>query len=640
MNIRQEHMLKFLIGEQQPVTGEQLAISIQVTSRTIRNDIKEIERLLVDKDAGAVICSIRGQGYQLNILDDEKFRTFIQTMLEKEELIPSEPGDRVHYLVKRFLLSCHFLKVENLADELFVSRSTLQSDLKEVKDILTHYQLELAKRPNYGLRVVGEEKHIRYAIAEFLFRKSPNFRSDLYFTECLLPVRQMELIQQIVLRQLKIEEFNLSDVSLNNLVVHIAIVCRRINSEQYIQIVNQDEIDIRVQKEYHVAKKILAKIEEVLGLTFPTVEITYVAMHLLGTKLFINTTTKNIKTNFDKDIFLTAEKMVNRVEETMQLGIINDQELIVAIAMHLKPAIYRYKNNMNVNNPMLESIKVNYPLAFEAGVIASYAIEENFNLAVDENEIGYIALHFGAAMERVKLQARAKRCLIVCTTGLGSSQLLLYKLRAKYGSQLKIIGTTQLHSLPQYNKDEIDFIISTVPLNDLIDIPHVVIDTLLDDSELKKIDKKIFTAKKSVVDYYLEKDLIYLNLDLSTPDEVITFLGNEVIEKEYAEKDIINSVLEREKAASTSYGNLVAVPHPLESMSDRTFWTLAILKRPIDWGGNQVQFVCLLHVSDKNKEDLEPMYNYLFQLVDDKRMIQSILTATDTWSVLNMLKRM
>ncbi|WP_067840094.1 BglG family transcription antiterminator [Amphibacillus sediminis] len=638
MNTRQQILLKKLIGEPKPITGDQLARLIQVTSRTVRNDLKEMDSVLEAQDAGAKIVSVRAQGYQLDVMDEDKFRAFIQSVVEVDKNVPVEPEDRVQYLVKKFLLSPGYLKIEDLADELFVSRSTLQNDLKDVKVILDQYQLELAKRPNYGLKLAGKERQVRYAISELLFRRTT--MSELNHQEWLLPTEQMEMIYQIVLQRLKAVQLNLSDIALNNLVVHIAIACKRIKNEQYVELVNQDEAEIRAKKEYQVAKAIIEEVEARLAINFPTAEISYVAMHLLGTKLFLNKNKQDMQNSFDRAILMTVEKMVKAVEKQMQLGILDDQELYAGIAIHLKPAIHRYKHGMNIRNPMLEAIKVNYPVAFEAGVIASQVIDEQYGITVDENEIGYIALHFGAAIERAKLQVKPKRCLIVCTTGLGSSQLLLYKMRAKFGNQLTIIGATELHNLSQYDEESIDFIVSTVPLPDSITIPHIVISTLLGDQELAKLEEMVQANDRSIIDRYLTKDLIYLNLKLKTPEQVITFLGNELIRKGYTTEGIIETVMEREKAASTSYGNLVAIPHPLEAKSDRTFWTLATLAEPIDWSGNQVQFVCLLHVADHNKEGLEPMYKSLIRFVDDRGIIDEILVTDDVKTVLKIIKRM
>ncbi|MCH1922253.1 PRD domain-containing protein, partial [Shewanella sp. A3A] len=91
--------------------------------------------------------------------------------------------------------------------------------------------------------------------------------------------------------------------------------------------------------------------------------------------------------------------------------------------LHLKPAMNRYRYGMNLRNPMLDAIKANYPVAFETAVLAGLVLEQETGLHVEENEIGYLALHFGAAMERSKLQHAPKRCMIVCASGIGSARL-------------------------------------------------------------------------------------------------------------------------------------------------------------------------------------------------------------------------
>jgi len=639
MNTRQQHILKQLIGEHGHITGKQLADLLQVSSRTIRSDLKEIESRFQKENSGARIISLYGQGYYLDVIDEDKFKSFLRTITDKDETMPVEPEDRVQYLVRLFLLSSDYLKIEDLADKIFVSRSTLQNDLKDVKVTLNQFYLELTSRPNYGLKLSGKEKHIRYAISELLFRDTFISLENENQQKWLLPVKQMELIRNIVLKRPKEVQLNLSDIGLNNLVIHIAIAYRRINHEQYVQS-NKEEYELKSKREYQVAKRIIKDIEDTFEIEFPAVEISYIAIHLLGSKLFLSKNHTEVANNIDGKIIEIVTKMVNRVEKQMHLGIIEDQELHAAIAIHLKPTIHRYKHQMNIRNPMLEAIKVNYPVAFEAGIIATQVIEEEYKIKVDENEVGYIALHFGAAIERAKFQSKPKRCLIVCTTGLGSSQLLFYKMKAEFGNRLIIVGVTELHNLFQYKDDSIDFIVSTVPLSDSITIPHVVINTLLGDNELSKIENMLNNTSSSVADKYLKEDLIYLNKSFKTPKQVIEFLGNQLINKGYTREGIVETVLAREQAASTSYGNLVAIPHPFEAKSNQTFWTLLTLVDPIDWGGNKVQFICLLHVAKSNKENLDLMYKSLIRFLDNRSIIQDILKAENVKEVLNIIKRM
>lgn len=98
--------------------------------------------------------------------------------------------------------------------------------------------------------------------------------------------------------------------------------------------------------------------------------------------------------------------MIEAVDRELKLGILHDKELKIGLALHVKPAISRNRYGMNLRNPMLAAIKEHYPLAFEAGIIAGMVIKEQTDIDIHENEIGYLALHFGAAIERKKQKAR------------------------------------------------------------------------------------------------------------------------------------------------------------------------------------------------------------------------------------------
>ncbi|GAB3066617.1 BglG family transcription antiterminator [Salinicoccus sesuvii] len=635
MNARQQQILKIIL-EERKVKGERLAHIIQVSSRTIRNDLKEIDQYL--SSTGARIVSNRNEGYQLQIGDGENFKQSVYDLIKIDDNIPTEPRDRVNFLVEKFLLSSEYLKLEDLAEEIYVSRSTIKNDIKDVKMIIDKYGLTLMQKPKYGLKISGNEKNIRFAISELLFKHPVLIEDDYDYKSWLLPGEDMELIRSAILKELKSFNFNLSDISLQNLVIHIAIASKRIKSNQYV--INLNENNIEMKKEYSMARRIINNIEYRLNVAFPEVEVLYVAMHLLGTSLLLNESQSNLKSEFDLKVSNTVEILINRVEEQFNLNIAGDKELLTAIALHLKPAIHRFQHHMNLRNPMLEEIKVNYPVAFDAAILAGKVIEEEYKITVSENEIGYIALHFGTAIERAKLNSEPKRCLIVCTTGMGSSQLLSYKLQVKFGDRLNIIGTTELHNLPKYNKENVDFIVTTVPLPNTVDVPYVIVGTLFGDTELIKLEEMVGNRSSSIIDKYLKKDLIYTNLSFEKPIEVIEYLGNELIRKELTEEGIVESVLERERAASTSYGNLVAVPHPLVAKSSHTFWTIATLEKPIDWGENKVQFVCLLHVADENKEELKPMYEKLFSFINNYEIVQQIISEKNPDKIMQIVKGM
>ena len=73
------------------------------------------------------------------------------------------------HIIRRLLLNDGYLKLEDLADEIYVSKSTIQNDLKLVKQRLGEIRHPIDFRPHYGLRVSGREMKLRFCMADTLF---------------------------------------------------------------------------------------------------------------------------------------------------------------------------------------------------------------------------------------------------------------------------------------------------------------------------------------------------------------------------------------------------------------------------------------------------------------------------------------
>lgn len=189
---------------------------------------------------------------------------------------------------------------------------------------------------------------------------------------------------------------------------------------------------------------------------------------------------------------------------------------------------------------------------------------------IDENEVGYIALHIGAAIERRKLMSGPKRCLIVCASGFGTAQLIYYKLKNQFGKELDVVGTTEYYKLRNYNLNNIDFIVSSIPISGEISVPVIQVNAILGENDLIKIGQFVEEKSQSINTYFNE-NLMFFRKEYQTMDEVLSFLNNELIKKGLVDDTFIEAVYEREEVAPTSYGNLVAIPHPITPKTEKTF---------------------------------------------------------------------
>lgn len=637
---RQENVLQTLLSEDTPMTGKYLGKINDVTSRTIREDIKVIDGLI--SSHGASIEAVMGQGYQLIIQDEECFRHYLQSLLENETFIPKSPEERVIYLIKRLLLHDQYIKLDDLSNEMYVSRSTIQNDLNEVRKILSKYEIELESRPNYGMKVKGRELQLRFCIAEYLFDRNEKKYYAIMDTDLTsLSQADLDTIFEVIMHEIEANQITLSDIAVHNLFIHIAIACKRIETGNKVTIFKADLQEILEKKEYRVAEKIVRKIEDELLLDFPREETAYIAIHLLGTKMLTQTQTadKVVEQVIEDEVSAIVRKALHRIETELQLGIHEDKELILALNLHLKPAINRFKYGMNIRNPMLQEIKKNYPLAFEAGVIAGLAIEKHTGTKIDENEVGYLALHIGAAIERRKLKAGPKRCLIVCASGLGTAQLIFYKLKSHFGKNLDVVGTTEYYNLQHSNLNDIDFIVTSIPISERIPIPVIEVNAIIRDTDLSRIERAVLDARQSF-SHYFRKDLTFLKKDIGTKEEVLDFLHAKLLDKGLVDYTFMDAVYERENVVTTSYGNLVALPHPISPKSDVTFFSVCTLEKPIIWKDKPVQFVCLLSVKKNSMEDLQEMYDVLGKVIEDAFVVQRLIKVHSYEGFINIISEL
>ncbi|GIO24116.1 BglG family transcription antiterminator [Oceanobacillus sp. J11TS1] len=633
-------ILKELMSAKSPITSNDLANRIQVTSRTIRNDIKELNEIILQN--GGCIKSTRGIGYELEIQSSKTFKLFLQEIFQNSAVStsksPNSHEERVNYIVRKLLLVNSYIKLEEIADELYISKSTLKNDLVEVRKRLKSFKLEIESKPYYGIKVKGKEMNLRFCLSEYLFNRKEIWVDMQNQLDFICSKEEINKIKTIILEEAKTNEIEMSDITLNNLSIHFAIACKRIKDKNYVLLAPKDFEGIYNQREYDVAKQIVTKIEIALNVSFPETEIAYIAIHLLGTNKIANTNLN--KQEFESFVNNTLKDIINeiliKIDNRLNLRLQDDEELFIALGFHLKPAINRLRYGMNVRNPMLDEMKTKYPLAFDAAILASKVLRERLGIEMDEDEIGYIALHISVAMYRQKMNQCVKRCIIVCASGMGSAMLLKYKLQSIYFNRIVVVDTIDYYRLNETSLQNIDFILTTIPIEIGLSVPIIYVNTILGTEDIGKIEDYLQNRTENKIDY-VKEDLIFLQKDLQTKEEVIKFLVNEIKAAGYVDGSFGDSVLERERLSPTSFGNLVAIPHPMTPLTSETLWALCTLKRPIDWGGNRVQFVCLLSLGENKTPDLQRMYEYLIEIVENEQKVKQLICCKEKEGFIEVL---
>ena len=626
---RQRKILDILAKYRPSITSDEIARLVGVSSRTIRTDIKGIVSDLA-KNIACINISTR-KGFSLEILDEMAFNRLLNKNIGKT----LDNKDRVKYIIKQLLNSAlvnQSIKQQDLADELFIGLSTLKIDLKEVKAKLKKYDLDIVNYKNQGMKIKGNEAQIRYCISEYL--QEGKDKTDSFYST-LFDEYDLNTFNNIIIKVISSYDLVLTDNSIKNLLVHVLIAIKRADTQNNVTYTLRESREIEKHKEFLIATSIFEEIYNELQIDVATNEIYYLAQHLIASKKYINTNT----TKQDNDYIESLVKnMLERVNSIVEIDFSQDVNLQKWLKVHLEAVIPRIRFHMNIRNEILDVIKNEYPLAFQIGVIASKVIEEQEHLTVSENEIGYIAVHFGAALTRmdIKDEKVAKRAIIVCGGGIGMAVLLKARLKEYFKELIHVEKTLPGYKLSSEDLSNIDLIFSTIPLEQELKVKDknklVYIKNLLNDKEIEIIQQKFFQSidtSKTNIEKFFQKDCFITNKQFGTKEEVLTFLTDNLQQKGLIDSETCKSIFEREIASPTEIGNLVAIPHPMVNNTAVSSISVLVLNKPIMWVEHHVQVVFLISIAKDEFYLWEPIFLKLFKYLVKENGIKNIIAKPD-----------
>ncbi|SFG62649.1 transcriptional antiterminator, BglG family [Lachnospiraceae bacterium C7] len=76
-----------------------------------------------------------------------------------------------------------------------------------------------------------------------------------------------------------------------------------------------------------------------------------------------------------------------------------DTNIVFPMADHIEYAVKRIKNNEQISNPLTDDIKVLFYVEYKIAEVARKLLKERLGIEIDDDEVGYIALHVHSAIQ-------------------------------------------------------------------------------------------------------------------------------------------------------------------------------------------------------------------------------------------------
>lgn len=498
---RAKQILKILLTEEEAIPVKSLAEKIGVSKRTTQRELEYISSYL--KGYEIKYFSKTGVGIWIEGTQEEKKR-FLSFLCQNESLDVPGKEERRKRLILEILKEKGLKKLFYYSSQFGVSEATASTDLEAIGEWLSGFGLDIKRKPGSGVYVEGTEENYRRAIREFIYSNlDTRLLRESYESTDEIPgeygyaiksgmdgILDENIMKKVMECINNIDDgriVSLTENSYMGLVIHISIAINRIMKDEVIEESSKIENDIVKDLDYSLAQKIAGSLEEYFAITIPEIEITYIWLHIKGSKhekVQYGTT----QLAAGGQIRQLVNEMIDAFDKENAYLIKQDDEFLQGLLAHLQPTIIRLVHGMQIHNPMLEDIKKSYVELYQKCENVAMVLGKSLGKEVPPEETGFLTVHFGAAMVRLegrKEKLRKVHTGVVCSSGIGISRLMSSKLKKVFQNKM-VVSAYGKNDVTPYIIGKTDFFISSIPL-EIDDVPVLYVNPLLNEKDMDEI---------------------------------------------------------------------------------------------------------------------------------------------------------
>lgn len=600
----------FIQIAQGPMTQASLAKEMNVSTRTIRSDLKELGDVM--GQYGSSLVYDRKSGFTIDILDDARYSTLLEQS-EKPWKETRSAAERRNALLTLLLRQQGHVSLEELEAHWFISIYSLRNDISLLKRHFSLYQINVESEGNDSLKLTGEELAFRRCIYDHLLSTR---ETETDYSELFGPARKMADIKHTLSHHLVDNHLQFSDVNLRFFTLACGISVERILRECWLLDFEFSDADPLWKG---VASLILRELLPATILHIPQSEIDYMAMTLSA---FCST---HADTPGSENVCDAEHAVMNHflsyVSSVWFCDVNYDDLSRKNLLNHIRAMRVRVNNGITIINPLLAQIKRHYPLMYEMTLSAFSEMEHFFVGKISDDEIGYLVMHIGAVLEETHYQDRNThlRALVVSDQSTVSSRLVGQKISRMYPNVL----ITDCISVEQYNlltSIEDDLVIALAGVDEknkkVINLPPLPEKIQLENLKYHLMPEQ--APSDNMINYFSADHFFIFNRSKHDKSSLINALSSHLQMTGKVASDYLPSVLEREAYASTLLDEKIAIPHPMGLVALQTQVTVAIFPEGIEWDpGKSVKLVFMLAISEDAFVDSMHIYDYLTNILDD-----------------------
>lgn len=629
MNKKQLEMIRFLSVHNRPMSGKELANALEVTPRSIKNYVHEINGLY----GKSIIASSRN-GYELHT-------NVVSSLLASldNQKIPQTQEERSFYIIKQLVLHHHSgLDLFDLCDTLCVSYSTIKTVIYKMNKIFSAYHVAFPCE-NDCVYIQGNEQDKRRLISYVINEEAKNSYINLDLLRKNFGSIDIDALQTIIYQTFKKYMYYLNDFAALNLLLHLLIMIdRELNGNELDS--GQTDFTFNSPQEEAFLSSLRQQIEQSFGIEFNDYE--YFELYMLfraNANFSLDVSGSALKNAVGEDVLSLTRDYVRKIDNLYMIDL-SANTFITPFALHLKNLIFRAKMGRSTKNPMTQAIKNNSPIVFDIAIYIALDLMNRYDFMINEDEVAFLAIHIGAEIERQTANTYKIPAILICPDYHDMASSILNTMMMNFGNQLNLIGsvTDEVQFKEKLREQSIAIVFSTIPLTqhaNYSNLKVVQVSPINLSSQFDKIQSVISKEleeeknQKLCVDFhtFFEQDLFMYEQTNVSKEDILEVLCTALTKKKYVNSDFYDNVYRREKAAPTAFG-CIAIPHAVEMDAMKTSIAVAISKNGVPWGTNTVYIIFLLAINKADKREFRSIYESLISLFSEPAMLPLIRNCT------------
>ncbi|MFC6181527.1 BglG family transcription antiterminator [Lactiplantibacillus daowaiensis] len=541
---------------------------------------------------------------------------------------------RQRLIVSWLLLQTDPITIQALADQLFVSKSTVNNDLRLLRPRLSSVGLSF-ERSQAGLLISGP------ALTRFNLAIEQMTALTKRATGLSLVVSKQQLAYRYQLPTVLKWLFQPTTVTAVEQVLNqfLNTVTLTLMTDQLqllgLTLLISQQYPPRFMPATSVEHERTATTKTLLALAEPTLALPIATPFICQLDMQLRVIKQQQLTALSTPP--TGELLITVVRELMQ-DQPGDAILINELAHFLtwqqlkrRPATHSYA----------QEIKSQFPVAFDQAVNFSVALADRLQIQLCPAAITEVTLYFEAYLER-QTNVELLTAVLVCGQGPSYGQLLLQRIHHYFYNQIsiiKVISDTTTQTLPA----NADIIISTIPIKHSPQ-PLFTMSPLLTPGEITNLQNFIahqtINRQINLLTQLLSPDSITIDNTVKTRHDALELLSQRLVAADLVDDQYPAAVKTREKLASTALG-WVAIPHAAAEHVRHSGIEILISANGIKWDAQtKVHLVLLLAIQTQDQYRARELYHFVNQLVARPQLIQSLTKTQSSAEVLAVLQQL